>query len=332
MIIRCKVCGHANTDQVTFCEVCGAELAPSPNPASSMPSPRVVISLAPSVADVADTVQVQEPVQEAVKPKSEKQNTEQKPIEQKPVETKPAETEVESQSKPSDFSQAEEANTDSADQPPANGLTPISGVPKIQIPHIPIPEIPIPDMSAPHISVESNPATQQNKQAAPAEPEVKIIDAEPVASAHVPPPPPRPKPPVITQPLKPTSTQHAPPPTNVQRTLRLARLEVKRYGSATGEMIPLEGDRLVVGRFDPSSGPVDIDLGHLDGQEHLSRQHAEFFLNAGHWYIRDLGSTNGVYIKPKEEAKFSPRLTEPVQVQDGDELAFGNLMLVFHGG
>lgn len=321
MTIHCKVCGQANTDQAIFCEVCGAELAPRPNPVPNMPSVQA--------AAVADKVQVQVPLQEPVKPEPEKQTTEPKPIEQKSA-TEPA------VSPPSVPNKAEQANTEQVnteeEEPPANGLTPISGVPKIQIPHIPIPEIPIPDMSAPHISVEPDPAAQQNKQAAPTEPEVKIIDAEPVAPAHVPPPPPRPKPPVITQPLTPTSTQKAPPLTNVQRALRLARLEVKRYGSATGEMIPLEGDRLVVGRFDPSSGPVDIDLGHLDGQEHLSRQHAEFFLNAGHWYIRDLGSTNGVYIKPKEEAKFSARLSEPVQVQDGDELAFGNLMLVFHGG
>lgn len=225
---------------------------------------------------------------------------------------------------------SEEVKEKAEDQKPDNGLTPIRGVPKIPIPKIPIPKIPIPDLSAPQVSVEPKVVPDP-----PSDPlvdvQVKTIDAEFVVAA--PPPLVRPK----QEPLPLTvQAPSAPPPRSNQVAsvvqTRLAQLEVKRYGSATGEMIPLEGERLVVGRFDPSSGPVDIDLGHLDGQEHLSRHHAELFLEQGCWYIRDLGSTNGVYIKRKAEAKFSPRLTGPAQVEDGDELAFGHLMLIFHGG
>ncbi|SMB81931.1 FHA domain-containing protein [Deinococcus hopiensis] len=111
-----------------------------------------------------------------------------------------------------------------------------------------------------------------------------------------------------------------------------AKLGVKKFGAPTGESIPLQGDRLVVGRFDASSGPVDIDLSSLGGQEHISRRHAELYREQGVWSVRDLGSTNGVYIKRKGESGFSPRLQEPAALADGDELAFGNLMLIFHQG
>lgn len=109
-----------------------------------------------------------------------------------------------------------------------------------------------------------------------------------------------------------------------------AKLGIKKFGAPTGEFIPLLGDRLVVGRFDASSGPVDIDLSSLGGQEHISRRHAELYRDQGAWAVRDLGSTNGVYIKRKGETGFSPRLQEPAPLADGDELAFGNLMLTFH--
>ena len=90
-----------------------------------------------------------------------------------------------------------------------------------------------------------------------------------------------------------------------------AKLGIKKFGAPTGEFIPLQGERLVVGRFDASSGPVDIDLSGLGGQEHISRRHAELYREQGRWAVRDLGSTNGVYIKRKGETGFSPRLQEP---------------------
>ena len=111
-----------------------------------------------------------------------------------------------------------------------------------------------------------------------------------------------------------------------------AKLGIKKYGAPTGEFIPLQGERLVVGRFDASSGPVDIDLTGMGGQEHISRRHAELYRENGGWMVRDLGSTNGVYVKKSGESAYSPRLQEPAALADGDEVAFGNLMLTFHQG
>lgn len=108
-----------------------------------------------------------------------------------------------------------------------------------------------------------------------------------------------------------------------------AYLLVKRHGAVTSERVPLEGERLIVGRFDPSTGPVDIDVTDLPGAEHISRRHAEIYAEAGVWNVRDLGSTNGVFLKPAGEASYSPRLQSPAELADGDELAFGNVIFVF---
>jgi pSer/pThr/pTyr-binding forkhead associated (FHA) protein len=103
-----------------------------------------------------------------------------------------------------------------------------------------------------------------------------------------------------------------------------------RYGAPTGLEIPLIGQRLVVGRFDPETGPVDVDLSESDELGHISRQHGELYREAdGSWMVRDLGSTNGVFVKSGDAASFGPRITAPRPLQDGDEVAFGNARFVF---
>lgn len=108
------------------------------------------------------------------------------------------------------------------------------------------------------------------------------------------------------------------------------RLAVKRYGVVTAEEIPLLGERLVVGRFDPESGPVDIDLSGVPEAGQLSRHHAELYREAdGQWHVKDLGSTNGVFVKRPESSTFGPRLTTPTALHPGDEVAFGNARFIF---
>lgn len=114
-------------------------------------------------------------------------------------------------------------------------------------------------------------------------------------------------------------------------TFRPGQLIFKRFGALTNDAIPLQGPRLVVGRFDASTGPVEIDLTGVAGAENISRRHAELFFD-GVWKVRDLGSTNGVFIKRAGEEAYSPRLVEPAEIKDGDELAFGNVILVFKEG
>jgi hypothetical protein len=118
----------------------------------------------------------------------------------------------------------------------------------------------------------------------------------------------------------------APAPTAVNNP----RLAAKRYGSVTDEEIPLHGERLVVGRFDPESGPVDIDLSNSPESGQLSRHHAELYREAdGSWYVKDLGSTNGVFVKRPDSSTFGPRITVPAALNPGDEVAFGNARFIF---
>jgi pSer/pThr/pTyr-binding forkhead associated (FHA) protein len=103
-----------------------------------------------------------------------------------------------------------------------------------------------------------------------------------------------------------------------------------RYGAPTGDEIPLFGQRLLVGRFDPETGPVDIDLSEAAESGHISRQHGELYREGeGDWMVRDLGSTNGVFVKSGKDASFGPRITAPRPLQDGDEVAFGNARFIF---
>jgi pSer/pThr/pTyr-binding forkhead associated (FHA) protein len=109
-----------------------------------------------------------------------------------------------------------------------------------------------------------------------------------------------------------------------------ARLVAVRYGAPTGDEIPLFGQRLLVGRFDPETGPVDIDLSDAAESGHISRQHGELYREAdGAWIVRDLGSTNGVFVRSGDDDAFGPRITAPRPLKDGDEVAFGNARFIF---
>jgi pSer/pThr/pTyr-binding forkhead associated (FHA) protein len=102
-----------------------------------------------------------------------------------------------------------------------------------------------------------------------------------------------------------------------------------RYGAASAEEIPLLGDSLIIGRFDPESGPVDIDLENTPEAPQISRHHAEMYREAGGtWYVKDLGSTNGVFIKRAGSRTFDPRITAPEAVSNGDEISFGNARFI----
>jgi len=109
-----------------------------------------------------------------------------------------------------------------------------------------------------------------------------------------------------------------------------ARLVAVRHGAPTGEEVPLLGQRLVVGRFDPETGPVDVDLSASADAAHISRQHGELSREAdGRWVVRDLGSTNGVFVKAGADPAFGPRITAPRPLSNGDEVAFGNARFIF---
>ena len=49
----------------------------------------------------------------------------------------------------------------------------------------------------------------------------------------------------------------------------------------------------------------------------------------GTWQVRDLGSSNGVFVKSSSASSFGPRISEPRALANGDEIAFGNARYVF---
>src|SRR5947208_6281751 len=56
---------------------------------------------------------------------------------------------------------------------------------------------------------------------------------------------------------------------------------------------------------------------------HASRQHAQVYFDAGHWYLRDCGGRNGTRVN-------GTRIDQPVQLSDGQEIAIANTAVRFN--
>ena len=162
--------------------------------------------------------------------------------------------------------------------------------------------------------------------------ELQSAIAEPIDNTTVEPPIPNPQtvdetfvsevPAPETTPVTSTPTPHNPLPIGTN-----ARLIAKQPNAPIPEF-PLENNALI-GIFDPDMGPVDIDLEDFAGNETVSRHHAEIYQDAGVWKVKDLGSTNGVFIKPMGQTRFSARITTPESLNPGDELAIAKIRFVF---
>lgn len=91
----------------------------------------------------------------------------------------------------------------------------------------------------------------------------------------------------------------------------------------------LDKSKLIVGRLEPEAPLVDINLDGFPGSKTVSRQHGEIYREAGQWKIRDLGSVNGIFIKPTGQPRFGKRITAPEILNSGDEIAFGKVCFRF---
>ena len=103
-----------------------------------------------------------------------------------------------------------------------------------------------------------------------------------------------------------------------------AKLVVKRSGAETEVEFPVCSP-CIIGRFDPSVGPIDIDLGSLPEGSYVSRKHAKITCEDGAWKIADLGSSNGTFLLRQDFEKI-----DEAELNDGDEIALGNARFVFH--
>jgi hypothetical protein len=106
-----------------------------------------------------------------------------------------------------------------------------------------------------------------------------------------------------------------------------ARLISKQAGAPISEF-NLETNNLI-GRFDSDTGPVDIDLENFSGDDTISRNHAEIYYESGQWKVKDLGSTNGIFLKIVGDARFGTRITVPTSINHGDEIALGKVRFLF---
>ena len=101
-------------------------------------------------------------------------------------------------------------------------------------------------------------------------------------------------------------------------------LVVKRNGTETTEIFTVNNP-CVIGRFDPSVGPIDIDLGNLPEGVYVSRKHAKITQEDGQWKIHDLGSSNGTFVLADDFEKVTI-----ADLADGAEIALDNARFVFH--
>ncbi|MBP0020062.1 MAG: protein kinase [Cyanobacteria bacterium SBLK] len=91
----------------------------------------------------------------------------------------------------------------------------------------------------------------------------------------------------------------------------------------------ISGDRAIIGRSDSQTGAVDIDLNHFRDRDSISRRHGELYKEGDRWKVRDLGSTNHIYIKRSGGSQFSPKIAVPEFVNSGDEISFGKIRFLF---
>ena len=89
----------------------------------------------------------------------------------------------------------------------------------------------------------------------------------------------------------------------------------------------LDESPLLIGKFDPDTGVVDIDLIRFPNAELISRNHAELSFDGKNWQVTDLDSANGTYIKRGTERAF--KITQTETLIDGDRLYFANIVFTF---
>jgi|GEM_PF-682607 len=104
---------------------------------------------------------------------------------------------------------------------------------------------------------------------------------------------------------------------------QFAKIVLKRNGAETDVEFPVNPPAMV-GRFDPTVGPIDIDLGTLPEGSFVSRKHARFSYEDGVWRVHDLGSSNGTWVLNSDFER-----VEEAPLHDGQEIAFGNARFIF---
>ncbi len=124
----------------------------------------------------------------------------------------------------------------------------------------------------------------------------------------------------------------SPPASQPKEVTPGARLTLRRGGALSQEVFSLGRGPSIIGRFDPETGPVDLDLGPLPEAVYVSRHHAEMWCDASsQWFVKDLGSGNGTFVCAAGECQFK-KASGDHPIKDGDEIALGNARFEFRVG
>ncbi len=83
-------------------------------------------------------------------------------------------------------------------------------------------------------------------------------------------------------------------------------------GGNSGEVIPLAGAPLLIGRGNDAAIRLDDD--------YVSTRHARIASTGDQWYVEDLGSTNGTYVGPS-------RITQATAISLGTQIRIGKTIL-----
>ncbi len=105
-----------------------------------------------------------------------------------------------------------------------------------------------------------------------------------------------------------------------------ARLVALANGEETEIAFELP-EKGTIGRFDPSVGPIEVDVSSAPDSSYVSRRHAEVWTEGGQWKIRDLGSSNGLFLLGEAWER-----VEEAVLTDGAQIALGNAKFVFRDG
>jgi len=109
----------------------------------------------------------------------------------------------------------------------------------------------------------------------------------------------------------------------VAAVVQTATLTLKRGGVLTDISYEIHPPA-TIGRFDPSVGPIDVDLASQPEGAYVSRKHAKIVSDDGVWKVVDLGSSNGTFVLRDDFER-----VEEAELTNGQEFALGNARFVF---
>ncbi len=91
----------------------------------------------------------------------------------------------------------------------------------------------------------------------------------------------------------------------------------------------LDDSQTIVGRSDINNADVRVDLANCSNADTVSRYHGVIYREGKKWKVKDLSSSNGIFIKSFGQNRFGGRITAPEILLSGDEIAFGKVRFLF---